>query len=179
MELKTYHIKQDNKDIIDLYINTFTQASNKTEGERIGQLVEHIFQTSKTQDIHAFTASNNKCFIGCIIFTPLNLTNARSTYLLSPVAVQSQHQKQGIGKKLIQFGLEELKHKGTEWVMTYGDPEYYSQFGFSWISEKTIIPPFPLSQPMGWLLLPLTNKKLPTDATKATCIAPFNIKELW
>ena len=50
---------------------------------------------------------------------------------LAPMAVLPNHQRQGIGSKLVQAGLEACREEGQKIVMVLGHPDFYSRFGFS------------------------------------------------
>ncbi|WP_328276957.1 N-acetyltransferase [Paenibacillus chibensis] len=49
---------------------------------------------------------------------------------LAPLAVSPEHQKQGIGKRLMQEGLKRCQNLGYSLVLLIGHPEYYPKFGF-------------------------------------------------
>ncbi len=49
---------------------------------------------------------------------------------LGPVSVLPSLQKQGIGAKLIRHSLQEAASLGYRGVLLFGDPAYYSRFGF-------------------------------------------------
>jgi putative acetyltransferase len=49
---------------------------------------------------------------------------------LAPVAVLPAHQHKGIGKTLIERGLQTLKEQGETLVFVLGSHEYYGRFGF-------------------------------------------------
>jgi len=50
---------------------------------------------------------------------------------LAPVAVCSDHRRQGVGDRLIRAGLVQAKKDGWEAVFVLGSPDYYSRFGFA------------------------------------------------
>lgn len=50
---------------------------------------------------------------------------------LAPIGVHPKRQGTGIGRQLIEAGLEELVRLGESVVVVVGDPRYYSRFGFS------------------------------------------------
>ena len=50
---------------------------------------------------------------------------------LAPVGVHPQRQGVGIGRRLIETGLEELRRLDESVVLVVGNPLYYSRFGFS------------------------------------------------
>jgi putative acetyltransferase len=49
---------------------------------------------------------------------------------LAPISVLPKYQRQGIGKALIKFWLEEYADKIYNALVVLGDPAYYEQFGF-------------------------------------------------
>jgi len=49
---------------------------------------------------------------------------------LGPVSVLPAFQKQGIGASLIRHSLKEAGFLGYRGVLLFGDPAYYSRFGF-------------------------------------------------
>ena len=50
---------------------------------------------------------------------------------MAPVAVVPGKQRQGIGKSLIISGIDRCKKIGCNAIFVLGDPNYYTQFGFS------------------------------------------------
>ena len=50
---------------------------------------------------------------------------------LAPVAVRPEHQNRGIGRRLIEAGLQRLSQQGESIVLVVGNPAYYKRFGFS------------------------------------------------
>ncbi|MFU8857292.1 MAG: GNAT family N-acetyltransferase [Deferrisomatales bacterium] len=53
-----------------------------------------------------------------------------SWYGLGPVSVLPGHQRQGIGKTLIQEGLSRLKDRSARGCSLVGHPQYYRKFRF-------------------------------------------------
>jgi putative acetyltransferase len=49
---------------------------------------------------------------------------------LAPLAVMPDHEKHGVGRRLIQNGLAECRRWGAGFVVVIGDPPYYTRFGF-------------------------------------------------
>ena len=114
-----------------------------------------------------------------IIFSRLTFEKEISAFLLSPVAIDTSHQGEGIGQKLISFGLNTLKENGVELALTYGDPRYYTKTGFSPITEKTVKAPLPLSQPEGWLGQSLVSNEIEPIAGNSQCVEAMNKPEIW
>ncbi len=59
----------------------------------------------------------------------------RPALLLGPLAVAPEHQRRGIGSKLMQRALREARRLGHRALLLVGDASYYGRFGFS--ADKT------------------------------------------
>lgn len=70
--------------------------------------------------------------LGHILFTRVQIEGVEnaSAVGLGPMAVLPEHQKHGIGSRMIEFALKRLPHLGVEAVVVVGHPEYYPRFGF-------------------------------------------------
>ncbi|MCF7791436.1 MAG: N-acetyltransferase [Victivallales bacterium] len=69
--------------------------------------------------------------IGHIAFSPVSISDKSSGwYGVGPVSVLPAYHKQGIGKTLIEEGIDILKQKGGKGCVLVGDPNYYKKFGF-------------------------------------------------
>lgn len=64
--------------------------------------------------------------------------------LLGPLAVVPSRQRQGIGRKIIDAGLQRLRADGVHLVYVLGDPDYYGRSGFA--PERGIAPPYALPE---------------------------------
>lgn len=70
--------------------------------------------------------------VGHIAFSPVTMSDGTTGwYGLGSVSVFPELQRQGIGKALIQEGLQRMKALGARGCCLVGHPEYYRQFGFS------------------------------------------------
>jgi GNAT superfamily N-acetyltransferase len=49
---------------------------------------------------------------------------------LGPMAVVPEHQRRGIGGRLMRAGLERCRALGVPWIIVLGHPSYYPRFGF-------------------------------------------------
>ncbi len=76
--------------------------------------------------------------VGHVLFTPVTLDPPHPGWFgvgLGPVAVLPEWQRQGIGSRLIEFGLELSREQGMDFCVLLGDPRFYSRFGFIPASE--------------------------------------------
>jgi putative acetyltransferase len=55
---------------------------------------------------------------------------AQDWYGLGPVSVLPSHQRRGIGARLVQRALDDLRALGARGCVVLGDPVYYGRFGF-------------------------------------------------
>ncbi len=178
MQFSTYD-PSNIKEIKQLFFETFSDSEGQSEGMLIGDLAYDLLSTTHTQMLYCFVASENKKIVGCIILTKLEFENAVNAFLLSPVAIQTNYQGRGIGQELINFGLNILKKDGVEFVFTYGDPEFYSKVGFSFIDQTIVQAPYKLTYPNGWLGQSLRKGKVEPIIGKSHCVKAFNKPELW
>lgn len=69
--------------------------------------------------------------VGHILFSPVTIEGQKEEVAgLAPLAVVPSHQRMGIGKRLTEEGLKQLKEMGIPAVIVIGHPEYYPRFGF-------------------------------------------------
>ncbi len=76
--------------------------------------------------------------IGHILFSPVAIDPPALSLHdlgLAPVSVIPERQGQGIGKALINEGLQRSKGQGVHLVVVLGDPAYYTKFGFRRASD--------------------------------------------
>src|SRR6056297_3379667 len=157
-------------EIADLFATTFAASEGAEEGAAIGELARNLMARTPALDLDVFTAEEDGRVTGAILFSRLAYPeDARAVFVLGPVAVATDRQGQGIGKKLIRHGLQRLAAKGVDVALTYGDPRYYTRVGFASIREADIPAPFPLSHPEGWLGQSLTGAALSPLKGPATC----------
>ncbi len=171
--------KLDKNKIEELFMSVFTSSEGEDEGILIGELSSKLAFGIDNQNIFCFGAYINNDLVGSIFFTRLVFNIEIKVYMLSPVAVSTQHQRKGIGKSLISFGLNELKEKAVDVAITYGDPSYYSNVGFINLPESIIQPPLKLSMPEGWLGQSLTNDAIPVIKERPSCVKAFNNPAYW
>lgn len=178
MNLK-YLDKTDLKGIEEIFTSAFTDSEGEEEGRLIGKLSIKLASEIDNQDIFCFGAFENEDLAGCIFFSRLFFKKDISMYILAPVAVSTKHQRKGIGKSLIDFGLDELRKKAVDVAITYGDPAYYSRVGFEKLSETKIQAPYRLSQPHGWLGQTLNSQPIPVIQERPVCVEAFNDPVYW
>jgi len=68
--------------------------------------------------------------VGHIIYSPVSVGAQVTSAALGPMAVLPEHQRQGIGGKLIESGNKRLKDAGYPFIIVVGHADYYPRFGF-------------------------------------------------
>lgn len=167
------------KEIRKLFIRVFGDAEGEKEGRLIGTLVDDLMSSTDKQDLYGFTVSMKERILGCVFFSRIFFDVPVKSVILSPVAVDTACQRQGIGQKLIGFGLHYLKEAGEELILTYGDPEYYAKTGFTPVTEEVVKAPLTLSHPHGWLAQSLIGHEITPIPGNSRCVAALNNQVYW
>ena len=79
--------------------------------------------------------------VGHILFSPVTLPAGEHTLQgmgLAPMAVLPEHQRDGIGARLVEEGIARLERAGCPFVIVLGHPDYYPRFGFERASTHAI-----------------------------------------
>lgn len=106
-----------------------------------GNLVASIRKTKSYEFGFSLVAVKEDVILGHVLFSRGYITHRNRRFkclVLGPVAVLPEHQRKGIGRALIEEGLERAKEVGFGAVVVVGDPVYYSKFGFISASTKKL-----------------------------------------
>lgn len=168
------------EDISAFFGDVFEASEGSDEGQLIAGFVHSLLLRTPERDIRLFTARDEGRLIGAICLSRMTYPDdPRDVFMLSPVAVATEAQGQGIGKRLITTGLDALKDEGISYAITYGDPAYYARCGFAQITEDFAKAPLALSQPQGWLGQPLGQTGNSPFKGTPTCVKALNNTALW
>lgn len=176
-----YEILKSNSEekIKQLFTDVFTASEGPDEGALIGTLVENLQKTTKPENIFCFVATENTEIVASVFFTRFTTETKTNSFILSPAAVATKHQKKGIGQNLIKFAIDYLKQNNVELLITYGDPNFYSKVGFENITEDIIKAPLKLSYPNGWLAQSLTDKNIKPIQGPTMCVSALMDQKYW
>lgn len=80
----------------------------------------------------SLVATDDDRIVGHILFSPVTFEPPADViaFGLAPMAVLHDHEKHGVGRRLVQNGLAECHARGACLVVVLGDPTYYGRFGF-------------------------------------------------
>ncbi|WP_171207341.1 MULTISPECIES: GNAT family N-acetyltransferase [unclassified Ruegeria] len=179
MEFSTGH-KDHQAEIVAFFASVFSASEGPGEGALIGEFVTDLLATTPAEDVLVCTAHDEHALVGCLCWSRMRFAeDTRMVFILSPVAVHSERQREGIGQRLIGFGLDQMRLQKVDVVLTYGDPAYYGKSGFLPITSEVAQPPLPLSYPHGWLGQSLTDEALAPLQGQSRCVAALNNPNLW
>jgi putative acetyltransferase len=81
----------------------------------------------------SLVATYDSQVIGHILYSPVTAGFSEKKIGgagLGPMAVLPKYQRQGVGGKLIEFGITRLKQSGCPFIVVLGHADYYPRFGF-------------------------------------------------
>lgn len=171
--------KSDRSLVEALFRDTFSDSEGESEGEAIGKLAADLIETTQAGDLFGYVAKAQDRILGAIFFSRITFGIPLDAFILSPVAVCTSHQRSGVGQQLIRYGIRCMKELGVELLITYGDPKYYSKFGFQPLTEDIIKAPLKLSQPIGWQGMSLSGEAIQPIAEKPRCVSALNHQHYW
>jgi putative acetyltransferase len=121
--------------------------------------------------------------VGHILFTKARLDpeTPLSLFILAPLAVVPEFQRQGVGGKLVQHGLKVLSEAGADLVFVLGHPEYYSRHGFRPAGELGFEAPFPIPEKNAdaWMVLALRADATAGSRGTVICANTLNKPQYW
>ena len=79
----------------------------------------------------SLVADHEGSVIGQASVSPVSISDGTPNWFgLGPISVLPQHQRQGIGSRLMREALLALRRRGAAGCVVLGDPRFYSRFGF-------------------------------------------------
>jgi putative acetyltransferase len=122
----------------------------------------------------SLVAEVDREIVGHILFSRVAITTNFGTVdvlSLAPMVVLPSYQRQGIGSRLVEAGVEACREAGHRIVVVLGHPEFYPRFGFSSALAE------PLQSPFGggeaWMALELVPGSLEGVEGRVEYSPPF------
>ena len=100
---------------LDSILKVIETAFSDEEKKVIINLVQELHQETTSPSIKSLVAEVDNQVIGYVSFSPIFLKSDSnfSGYILAPLAVSPEHQKQGVGTILIKSGIDMLTQDGV------------------------------------------------------------------
>lgn len=111
---------------------------SRNEACEEANLVEHLRRDNDL--VLSLVAEQDGRLVGHVGFSRLWIVqDARriAGISLAPLAVMPDHQRNGVGRMLVEAGHTHLREAGETIVFVLGDPDYYGRFGFSLSAAAT------------------------------------------
>jgi putative acetyltransferase len=122
-------------------IREITELAFRTAAHTCGR--EHLL-VDALRNAGALTVSlvamSGHEIVGHVAISPVTVSEATGEWFgVGPISVLSQFQRQGIGSRLMESALSQLREKGARGCVLVGDPKFYGRFGFR--SDPTLVVP--------------------------------------
>lgn len=156
-------------------------AFDEAEAGVVSQVAVDLLGEESSPPILTLVADVDGAVVGFVSYSPLTSadTGAVVAAVLAPLAVQPEHQQQGIARHLIEQGCDQLARRGVDVLLVYGDPAFYGRFGFTRDVAERYVPPYPLTMPEGWQGLVLPGGTAATTSVRVQCARSLCDASLW
>ena len=156
-------------------------AFDKGEREIVSKLAVNLLSEETTPRTISLVAETEGAVVGHVAFSPVTIGNNKNFqgYILAPLGVKPDYQHRRIGSKLIESGMQQLSRLDVDILFVYGDPKYYSRFGFSTDHSNLFVSPYKLQYSFGWQLKQLKDCVLPSTPISLLCVQSLMKPELW
>ena len=182
MNLNDVQVRRATSDDFNDVMNVERLAFGE-DGEAV--LVEDLLADQTAEPYVSFLACYQGEAIVHILLTKASLEGSNpspSVYILAPLAVKPEYQKQGFGGLLIREGHRILKEMGVEMVFVLGHKEYYPRHGFKGNAEAAgYPPPYPIEDIYAdcWMYQSLTSEAGSIPKGKVRCADALDKPEYW
>ncbi|MGB5987154.1 MAG: N-acetyltransferase [Desulfobacterales bacterium] len=172
--------QSDKQAIVDIVIAAFGDL----QGQEIADLVTDLLADLSAQPSLSLVGIADDCGVGHILFTNVRIKHSQgivSAAILAPLSVRPGHQNQGIGGRLIQAGLAQLKAAGVHLVFVLGHPGYYPKYGFSAAGVKGFEAPYPIApeNSAAWMVQELHPGIIGDISGQVICADTLNDPKHW
>ena len=157
-------------------------AFDEEEKDRVANLAIDLLSENTTPNTFALVAEKDHKILGHVGLSPLGIESniSLTAYILAPLAVMPDTQKQGIGSRLIEYAIDQFTKQGVNLLFVYGDPQYYGRFGFDAENATPYVTPYELKYPFGWLARVLnTPSEMNQQSMNIRCVPSLNDPVLW
>jgi putative acetyltransferase len=152
--------------------------------DKEAMLVRDLLHDPSAKPVLSLLAFQKDRAVGHILYTTARLFGIKDTasiVILAPLAIVPDAQKQGVGGRLIEQGLELLSKSGVDLVFVLGHPEYYPRYGFKPAGSLGFEAPYPIPNEHAgaWMVQALRSGVIGTVSGKVICADALNKPEHW
>lgn len=134
---------KDYKEVEKVVEESFRTAEFTDNDEH--NLVNRLRKSKEFIKELSLIAEDKNRIIGHVLITKALINGENKSYetlALAPLSVLPEYQKSGIGKKLMNRGIERAKELGYKSIVVLGHESYYPKFGFEKASKYGVKAPF-------------------------------------
>ena len=134
--------KEHSSDVQSIYEVTVAAFLEATHTDHTEQFIVKALRESGALSI-SLVAEDEGNIVGHVALSPVTISDGvDSWYGLGPISVLPNNQSKGIGSKLMNAAIQELKNIKAKGCVLLGDPNYYHRFGFN-PKESLVLPDVP------------------------------------
>lgn len=172
-------IRESNAADVPAIQHIHEKAFGEEEGAEVSKMAADLLMDETALPLVSLISDDDGKPIGNVIFSNLKLEQQEqlSAFLLGPLAILPEYQNRGLGMALVREGLKKLRELIADLVLVYGDPAYYSRFGF--VQKHSILAPYELKHPHGWQALEMKEGILDVAKGEITCALSLYDPKLW
>lgn len=156
------------------------EAFGPEEGPIVAKLALDILDDDTAQPAYSYVAELDGEVVGHILFSCAHIGNL-NVQNLAPLGVLPTLHKQGIGTKLTNYAIEQLKAKGVDLLFVLGYPEYYPRFGFTPAGVQGLDAPYPIPEKNSdaWMVMELKEGILGSVTGTMQCCNALDDPAMW
>jgi len=168
---------RDREAVREVHMRAFPEG----EGQVVSDVALNLLGEETTPETISLVAEADGAVVGHVAFSPVTVEDRKDWkgYILAPLGIVPEFQRQGLGSRLIEAGMERLKQMGVHVLFVYGDPEYYGRFGFRADPASGFSPPYELQYALGWQAVVLNESDPFSGPVTISCVASLRDPELW
>jgi putative acetyltransferase len=179
-------------DLVPVFLNGILKSLNIIPGQQKAFFIgisclsfgRDLLHDLSAKPVLSLLGFQKNLALGHILFTTAQLSGSQgsaSIVILAPLAIVPDAQKQGIGGKLIEKGLELLSKSGVDLVFVLGHPEYYPRYGFKPAGDFGFEAPYPIPDvhANAWMVQALRLGVIGSVSGKVICADALNKPEHW
>lgn len=118
------------QDIAAIEALTVSAFLNAIHTDHTEQFIVNALRNSGKLSV-SLVADENGTIVGHVAVSPVTISDGASGwYGLGPISVAPEHQRRGLGARLMKQALAELRGLGASGCVVLGDPNYYARFCF-------------------------------------------------
>ena len=156
-------------------------AFAEDEREIVSKLAVNLLSEETTPQTISLVAEAEGDVVGHVAFSPVTIGSDEGFqgYILAPLGVKPDCQRRRIGSQLVESGMQQLSRMDVGILFVYGDPRYYSRFGFGAGVAERYVPPYRLQYPSGWQGIALNECSAGKSPVTIGCVTSLCDPVLW